>query len=131
MLENYKYPLIVAVVLSTLGIEPETCWAQVRRYQPRRPTTSSYLNLTRRSTGALPNYYSLVRPAQRQREFNRQEQAIRSQQAGALQRLQNQVQVGLRPAGATGKRSGFMVPSSRSSFGNSSQYFRTNNGGGR
>jgi hypothetical protein len=128
MLEHCKIPLLVAVLLSSLGFGTEgACLAQVRRYQPRRPTTSPYLQLTRRNTGALPNYHALVRPAQRQQAINQQAQASRRQQAGAIQRLQNSVQLGLQPAGATGKRGGFQVPSSRSAFGTSGRYFRTNN----
>jgi len=126
MLANCKIPLIVAVLLFTAGTGNEKCFAQMRRYRPTRPTTSSYLNLTRLNTGAIPNYYSLVRPAQRQREINLQEQALRKQQASALHRLQNDVQQGLLPVAGTGKRGRFLSPSSRSRFGTSRQYFRTN-----
>ncbi len=129
-------PLLVAMLLSspgfgTPGFGTNDCLAQVRRYQPHRPTTSPYLQLTRRNTGALPNYHALVRPAQRQQAINQREQASRKQHAGAIQRLQNSVQLGLHPASATGKRSGFQVPSSRSGFGTSGRYFRTNNALGR
>ncbi len=126
MLANCKIPLLSALLLFTVGVGTENCFAQLRRYQPSRPTTSSYLNLTRLNTGVLPNYHALVRPAQRQRAFNLQEQALRKQQGLSLQRLQNDVQQGLKPVAGTGKRGGFLVPSSRSGFGTSGQYFRTN-----
>jgi len=125
VLVSATVPALLVLAL-TLGMCTSTCFAQVRRYQPSRPTTSSYLNLTRLNTGAIPNYYSLVRPAQRQRAFNLQEQALRSQQAGSLQQLQNRVQLGLQPAQGTGKQSGFFRPSSRATFNTSTRYFQTN-----
>jgi len=134
MLANYRMLLFTAVVLGaaggTAGIGIENCSAQVLRYQPRRPTTSPYLNLSRLQTGPIPNYYSLVRPLQRQRALNQQERAFRAQQTATLQQLQNDVQQGLRLAAGTGKRSGFLQPSGRATFGTSSRYFQTNTGVG-
>ena len=128
---NIRVSHFGVALLLTVGICVCECSAQTRRYRPSSPTTSNYLNLTRLNTGAIPNYYSLVRPAQRQQEFNRQEQAIRKQQAGSLLRLRNKVQLGLRSATGTGKRSGFMIPSERATFNNSYRYFQTGNSLGR
>jgi len=102
--------------------------AQVRRYQPRRPTTSPYLNLTRLNTGAVPNYYSLVRPAQQQQEFNNQEQSLRKKQSGSILRLQNDVQRGLQPLEETGRRSTFNMQGSRGRFGYNAGFFMTRQG---
>lgn len=124
-----KHKLIsLATTLALLAIVSfaRNCDAQVRRYQPSRPTTSPYLNLTRLNVSAVPNYYSLVRPAQRQQVLNQQEQALRMQQAGSLQRLQNDVQRGLQPATGTGKRSGFMTSGSRATFNSTNRFFQTN-----
>ncbi len=130
MLANNKGVLLFTTALVLLlhaGICASDCFAQVQRYQPRRPTTSSYLNLTRlNTTGGVPNYYALVRPAQQQRALNLREQALRRQQAGALQRLQNDVQLGLQPIVGTGNQSGFLVPGARATFNNSARYFQTN-----
>jgi len=100
-----------------------TCSAQVRRYQPRKPTISPYTDLFRFNNGALPNYYALVRPQLNQRAFNLQEQALRQQQAGALQRLQNDVQLGLLPAAQTGTGSWFMIQGTRSTYLDTSPYY--------
>jgi ABC-type phosphate/phosphonate transport system substrate-binding protein len=126
MLANFKFLLLPAVLLGSLGPLSESSTAQVRRYQPSRPTTSSYLDLTRLNTGGVPNYYSFVRPKQQQRAFNLQEQALRRQQAGSLRNLTNQVQQGLQPIAATGTRSGFNIPSSKSGFRVPTGYFQTN-----
>jgi hypothetical protein len=100
-----------------------TCSAQVRRYQPRTPTVSPYNNLVGVNNSALPNYYAFVRPKFNQRAINRQEQALRQQQAGSLRRLQNDVQLGLQPAAPTGTGSWFMTPGSRSTYLDSSSYY--------
>ena len=127
MLASRQNKLLLIVTIGILGFAAEPSSAQVRRYQPSRPTTSSYLNLTRFNPTATPNYYSLVRPSQQQRAFNQQEQALRGQQAGAILQLQNDVQQGLQPAGTTGNRSSFLRPSSRSTFGGTqNRYFQTN-----
>lgn len=51
----------------------------IPRYEPSSPTTSPYLNLLQ-PNGALPNYHALVRPLQRQAQFNRQFQTFARQQ---------------------------------------------------
>ena len=127
MLASRQKTMFLILTAGILGFAINSSSAQVRRYQPSRPTTSSYLNLTRFNPTPTPNYYSLVRPAQQQRAFNQQERALRSQQAGAILQLQNDVQRGLQAAGTTGNRSSFLRPSSRSSFGGTqNRYFQTN-----
>lgn len=97
--------------------------AQVARYQPRRPTVSPYLNLSATNFGVLPNYFALVRPQIQQQQFNLQEQALRQTQQREIVRLQNQVQRGSTPAGATGTGSWFMAPGQRVRFQDTSQFF--------
>ena len=94
-----------------------------RSYRPSSPTMSPYLNLLRTNTSAVPNYYSFVRPQQRQQEFNRQEQTLRQKQAQTLGKVQNDVQLGQSPIRATGTGGGFMQGGSRSTFMNSSRYY--------
>ena len=115
---------LLALLLSLQIPGADQAAAQVRRYQPQSPTVSPYLNLTRLNTGALPNYHSLVRPMQLQRAINQQEREFRTQYAGQLIQLQNDVQRGLVPVSPTGKASGFMVSGSRSQFNYSSRYYR-------
>jgi len=118
------YHLSLRCVVLLLGVwVSATCSAQVRRYQPATPTVSPYLNLSRFQNGAIPNYYTYVKPALRQREINRQERAFRRQQTGSLRRLQNDVQLGLRPAATTGTGSWFMTPSTRSTYLDTSDYY--------
>jgi hypothetical protein len=66
------------------------------RYTPARPTISPYLNLLRRDTGPVPNYFTLVRPEFQQRAINQQQQAINElqrqdllNQEQSLQQLQD------------------------------------------
>ncbi len=61
--------------------------AGIPHYQPQTPTLSPYLNLLR-PQGALPNYYALVRPMQRQQAFDRQTSVFQRQQAEQVERLQ-------------------------------------------
>ncbi|TWT33763.1 hypothetical protein KOR34_35970 [Posidoniimonas corsicana] len=101
-----------------------------QRYQPSRPTVSPYMNLLRRNASPVPNYYSFVRPMQRQAAFN-QQQATFNQQQIQFQVRQNaenqQLQADLMKAGVAGPVSGasawFQNPGSRSTFLNTSQYF--------
>jgi len=53
------------------------------QYRPSRPTLSPYLDLFRRDTGPLPNYFTFVRPRQ-------QVQTQIQQQAYNMQLLQQQ-----------------------------------------
>ena len=103
--------------------------AQVRRYEPSRPTVSPYLNLFRERRGVLPNYYTLVRPFERQYETNRMQQQIIDQQSQAVDRLQGEVydlqqrqatELNMTP---TGKSGWFLRPSNRNQFMNTSRYY--------
>ncbi len=114
--------LSLGLFLFCIGTDA-VCSAQVRRYQPRTPTVSPYTDLVRFNNGSLPNYYAFVRPHVNQRAFNLQEQALRQRQAGALHRLQNDVQRGQQPAAPTGTSSWFMTPGSRSTYLDTSGYY--------
>ena len=104
--------------------------AQVRRYEPSRPTVSPYLNLFRRENNPyLPNYHSFVRPLQQQHQANQLQQQALQQQSRALQQLQSQVQQveqgrATGPLVApTGKGSWFLQQGSRSTFLNTSRFY--------
>lgn len=108
--------------------------AQVRRYQPSRPTVSPYLQLFRQhdTNPYLPNYYSFVRPMQQQQALNQMQQQQLYRQGQALGQLQSQVQQGqfTGPLVApTGKGAGFMRPSSRNAFMNTSRFYSQQQGG--
>jgi hypothetical protein len=89
---------------------------QPRSYAPAQPTVSPYLNLLRRDTGPVTNYYTLVRPQQQQQAFNRQQQANNQQQQSVLQTQQQGIrtvqqgllQVRQSQASPTGRSGGFM-----------------------
>jgi hypothetical protein len=105
--------------------------AQVRRYEPSRPTVSPYLNLFRNrdSNPFLPNYYSFVRPLQQQYRLNQTQEQLLQQQGRAIGQLQSQVQqlgqAQMRGplVAPTGKSSGFMRPGTRSTFLNTSRFY--------
>lgn len=119
-----KLALLLAISVCCHWLLPgEVCVAQVGQYQPSRPTVSPYLNLGRFNTGALPNYYSLVRPQIQQRDFNQQAQALNRAQQTQLLQLRNEVQRGLVPAGATGSASWFMIPAQQSTYLDTSAYY--------
>ena len=84
---------------------------------------SPYINLLRSNSSTLSNYYSFVRPEQRQRAINREGQAQLRYQANTLQQVQNDVQLGQAPIRATGTGGGFMTGGSRSTFMSSSRYY--------
>src|SRR5690349_17683143 len=86
------------------------CLAQVARYQPRTPTVSPYLNLTRFDNGGIPNYYSLVRPQLQQQRFNSRAQQTVNFQEQQINALQSQVAGETAGTAVTGKRSWFMQP---------------------
>ncbi|QDU55058.1 hypothetical protein [Aeoliella mucimassa] len=67
----YAKSVLLAFTLMACSVLAANAQAQVPRYQPTRPTTSPYLNLLR-PEGAIPNYYSLVRPMQRQNQMQSQ-----------------------------------------------------------
>ncbi len=69
--------------------------AQVRRYEPSRPTVSPYLQLFRDGRDrnrALPNYYAYVRPLQQQQQVNQTQQRLLQQQSQTIGQLQTTVQ---------------------------------------
>ena len=102
-----------------------SCQAQVARYQPRTPTISPYLNLTRFDNGGLPNYYSLVRPQLQQQRFNTQAQRTVNLQGQQINTLQAEVQTGVTTPAVTGGGSWFMQPAKQVRFLDSSRYFPT------
>jgi hypothetical protein len=121
--------LQIAAVLALVAWQGSEAQAQ-RRYQPRTGTVSPYLNLTRTNFGALPNYYSLVRPQMDQVEFNREqvdfnqrEVSLRQSQAQQLGKITQSIQTGVVPASPTGKSSGFQVNSQKYQFMSPGRYF--------
>ena len=105
---------------------------QVRRYEPSRPTVSPYLNLFRQNdvNPFLPNYYSFVRPLQQQYQVNQQQQLLLQQQGQEIGQVQSNLESFERRraegplVAPTGKGSWFARPSSRSTFLNTSRYYR-------
>lgn len=114
-----RWGLLILGIWMSCGVS----FAQVRRYRPSTPTVSPYNALTRLNGGALPNYFSIVRPQLDQRAFNLQEQTLRRGQSQTLLRLQNDIQRGLLPAAATGTGSSFLNPGTRSSFLDTSRFY--------
>lgn len=97
---------------------------ELRRYQPSSPTVSPYLSLGRFNTSGLPNYYTLVRPLNRQRQVNTQAQRLQRQQGLALQRLETAVQgAPAVPQVTTGTGSRFLTPGSRVTYRDTRQYY--------
>jgi hypothetical protein len=125
--------LLAILVVGLVSVPVARAYAQrggptarrATRYRPARPTMSPYLNLLRDNSSTLSNYYSFVRPEQRQRAINREGQATVRQQANALRMVQNDVQLGQAPIRTTGKGGGHMTGGSR--FMTSSRFF----GGGQ
>ena len=114
--------------------------AQVRRYEPSRPTVSPYLNLFRNEgfdNQFLPNYHSLVRPLQQQYDTNQRQQRALQQQNRAIRQLDMNIQsMEERPAAGqlvapTGKGSWFGVPGTRSTFLNTSRFYSQSGTGAR
>jgi hypothetical protein len=128
-----KFWLLAALLacLHTFGMSPDSM-AQVRRYEPNRPTVSPYLNLFRNDgfdNRALPNYQALVRPLQQQYETNQMQQRLLRQQNLALRQLNSNIQdVENRAAtgqlvAPTGKGAWFGRPSRRATYLNTSRYY--------
>lgn len=88
-----RWPVIAAALTAWLIGLTGVAAAEGRssRYSPSRPTVSPYLNLTRRDTGALPNYYALVRPQVEQRAINQQQQSLNLRQQKSMQGLAREV----------------------------------------
>lgn len=105
-----KYSAIAALAFSCVLATSRFSSAQnaVPRYQPSRPTVSPYLNLLRNDSGAIPNYYSLVRPQQQQIATNQQQQIELTRQRQQLESLNNNLLRVQEPTiRATGIGSGF------------------------
>ena len=117
---------LLLILLSSLGCLAlaKRCPAQeLRRYQPSTPTVSAYTNLGRFSGGGLPNYYSLVRPQNRQKQVNLQTQRFQRQQTATLQQLQRVVPVPLAPQATTGTASQFLTTGSRAVYRETLQFY--------
>jgi hypothetical protein len=132
MRRSAKPSLAAALLSAVAAVNAATAsYAQVKRYEPSRPTVSPYLNLFREDelNPFLPNYHSLVRPLQQQYRVNQQQQQLLRQQSQAIGQLRSNLQeVERRQAegplvAPTGKGSWFARPSSRSTFLNTSRYF--------
>jgi hypothetical protein len=124
--------LLAALVIALLELGAvSTSTAQVRRYEPNRPTVSPYLNLFRNdfNNRALPNYQALVRPLQLQQDINQQQQRLLLQQNQALRQLNTNLQNFEQRAltgqlvAPTGKGSWFLRPSRRAQFLNTSRFY--------
>ena len=130
---DFGYELLGAgvfrmAVLAALGVlatfsAPATTEAQVQRYQPRRATVSPYINLSRINNGAVPNYYSLVRPQLLQQAFEAQVQRTQRQQTGALVDLNSRLEQRVEPVAPTGTASWFLTPGSRQTFLDTTGYY--------
>lgn len=120
-----KRTALAVIAWAAICLSPKLSAAQeLRRYQPTRPTVSPYLNLGRFNTGGLPNYYTLVRPLNRQRQVNTQAQRVQQQQALALQRLETAVRTAPAvPQVSTGTGSRFLTSGSRVSYRDTRQYY--------
>ncbi len=128
---SMRYMWILALLAGMSFAWQSDCWGQVARYQPRSPTISPYLALTRSNVNGLSNYYAFVRPLIQQRAFNAQEQVFRGNQDREILRLQNEIQRGIAPAAATGTSSWFMIPGNDTKIMNTTGYFPQPNIRGR
>lgn len=70
---------LIGLGLLGCALSIQVAYGQQRRgptqYQPANPTMSPYVGLLQGNTGAIPNYFSLVRPRLEQRAFNQQLQS--------------------------------------------------------
>ena len=123
MTSKRKLSLCVAMFGFALLCSSASFGQEIRRYQPRKPTISPYLDLLRFNDGELPNYYSLVRPQQQQRAFNTESRAWSRQQAVTLGRLADDFQKGRQPITPTGTGGWFMRDSAGSTFLNTSRFY--------
>ena len=78
-----------------------------RRFEPARPTVSPWLGLLQSNSGAIPNYFSLVRPRLEQQQFNAQVRANEQFRSLQIQQL-NSSAAGGETVPQTGKPAGFM-----------------------
>ena len=123
---NRTTSMLAVIAFIFLACNSQAINAQTKRYQPSSSTISPYLNLTRFNNASVPNYYSLVRPLQHQQSLNKQEQALRKQQATTLGKIQNDL-LRATTASGTGTGSGFMTQGLRSRFLDTTRYYRQPN----
>lgn len=105
--------------------------AQTQRYMPSTPTVSPYLNLFQNRNGrpfnnALPNYFTFVRPMQRQQQINQYQQQViqnQGQMIGQLQGNLQQMQQQANQPVVSGHGSWFANPGQRSQFLNTSRFY--------
>jgi hypothetical protein len=99
--------ILIILVLASFGVEGNRAAAQIRRYQPARPTISPYLNLLRRDVGPLPNYHALVRPYLEQQSRNQEMSRAIQRNAERLEMLTQGPQrlrpAPVRPTGSGGR----------------------------
>jgi hypothetical protein len=84
----------------------QTRRSDVRQYRPTRETLSPYVALLQSNGGAIPNYYTLVRPRLEQRAFNQQLQTTARVQSLDIQTLAGSAGTSS-PVVQTGKSAGF------------------------
>ncbi len=123
MTSKRKLSLCVAMFGFALLCSSASFGQEIRRYQPRKPTISPYLDLLRFNDGGLPNYYSWVRPRKQQRAFNTESRAWQRQQTITLGRVTNEFQKNRRAIAPTGTGSWFMNDSAGSTFLNTSRFY--------
>ena len=81
---------LLAAICTTVSSSPLLAQG-IPRYRPSRPTVSPYINLLRRDSGPLPNYYTYVRPLQDQAAINQQQATLIRQNQMSLNNVQGQV----------------------------------------
>ena len=111
------------LAISVLTIS-QTAFGQaggIPRYQPATPTVGRSLNLLQRNTGLLPNFYSLVRPAERQGAFNRRSTSSQNQQQRIIIGLKRKYRA--TQASPTGTAATFMQPGAGERYSNTLQYY--------
>ena len=116
-----KTAIVICLAILWGSLAANRCQAQeLKRYQPSRPTVSPYLNLNRFNASGVPNYYTLVRPFNNQRQINLQTQRLQRQQAAAIRGIQR-TQVS--PEAVTGTGSRFLTSGSTAGYQNTLQFY--------
>lgn len=78
-----------------------------RSYEPASPTISPYVGLLQSNSGAIPNYFSLVRPRLDQQQFNSRVRATERIRSLQIQQLSRNA-ASSEPVLETGNQAGFM-----------------------
>ncbi len=126
MIASKQIRLLLIATIGCLVMNKSSAGQELRRYQPATPTVSPYLSLDRFNTGGLPNYYTLVRPLNRQRQVNIQTQRLQRQQGAALQQLQGAVQPNQQlPLASTGTGGRFLTSGARAVYRDTRQFYPT------